>query len=139
MEKDKLELAEAHLRTAEAELEAAKAAEKSALEELHVAEEAEQAALRETKKAIEEVEEALHPQIIHFKVDGEKYETCEKHLTPNQIIRDFAERDPATHYLKELAPHERSFKGEGDKKIEMRDGMEFVVMATGPMTVSDGR
>src|ERR1700732_3903772 len=105
MDREKLEQAEAHLHNAESQLGAAKAAERAAISELQVAEEAEQVVLKETEKALQEIEEAERCQLIHFTVDGERYETDKHQLTANQIIRDFADRDPATHYLKELSPH----------------------------------
>lgn len=138
MEDNKLEQAEDHLRAAERRLEVAEVAEKHAAEEMHVAEEEERAALQDTKAALKEIEEAQHHSVIHFKVDGEEYETRKKELTPDKILRDFAERDPATHYLKELAPEARSFKDQGRKEIKMVDGMCFVIMSTGPMQVSYG-
>ena len=42
---------------------------------------------------IHEQAEKAHPPVpeIHFSVDGEHYETTKGNLTPNEIIREFAE------------------------------------------------
>ena len=70
---------------------------------------------------------------IHFKVDGEFFETTKRELTPNEIIKDFAHKDPATHYLVQIEGHHReSFQGKGDVPIKMHDGMKFQVISTGP-------
>ena len=75
---------------------------------------------------------------IHFKVDGESFETTKRELTPNEIIKDFAHKDPATHYLVQIEGHHReSFQGKGDVPIKMHDGMKFQVISTGPTPVSD--
>lgn len=88
---------------------------------------------------IHEQAEKAHPSVpeIHFTVDGEHYETPKGSLTPNEIIREFAELDPATHYLVQIHGQERnSFEGKGDEPVEMRNGMRFQVISTGPTTVS---
>ena len=78
-----------------------------------------------------------HLHEIHFTVDGEPCETHERELTPNQIIRQFAGKDPATHYLVQIEGHRRiSFQGKGDEPIKMHDGMKFQVISTGPTPVS---
>jgi hypothetical protein len=75
---------------------------------------------------------------IHFKVDGESFETTKRELTPNEIIKEFAKQDPATHYLVQIEGHHReSFQGKGDVPIKMHDGMKFQVISTGPTPVSD--
>lgn len=74
---------------------------------------------------------------IHFSVDGERYETQERTLTPNEILRRFAERDPAMHYLVQIEGNRRtSFEGKGDTPIKMENGMRFQVISTGPTPVS---
>lgn len=74
---------------------------------------------------------------LHFSVDGERYETRERELTPNEIVRQFAERDPATHYLVQIEGNRRnSFEGKGDEPIKMENGMRFQVISTGPTPVS---
>ncbi len=88
---------------------------------------------------IHEQAEKAHPPVpeIHFSVDGEHYETTKGNLTPNEIIREFAELDPAMHYLVQIQGHERnSFEGKGDEPIQMHNGMRFQVISTGPTPVS---
>lgn len=76
------------------------------------------------------------PQITHFEVDGEPFETAEKRLTPNQIL-GIAGVDPANHYLVELkGRHQTSYKDEPDKPIRVQDGDRFISVATGPTPVS---
>jgi hypothetical protein len=75
---------------------------------------------------------------IHFTVDGEPYETTQRELTPNEIIRRFAQKDPATHYLVQIEGHHReSFQGKGDTPIKMHNEMKFQVISIGPTPVSD--
>ncbi len=77
---------------------------------------------------------------IHFFVDGEPHTTEEESWTPNEIIRKFAEKDPASNYLVQIHGHERtSYEGHGDKPIKLRNGIRFQVISTGPTQVSDGR
>lgn len=76
--------------------------------------------------------------VIHFQVDREPYTTHAKELTPNDILRDFAGKDVATHYLVQIEPHRKvSFEGKGDIPITMSNGMKFQVIFTGPTPVSD--
>jgi hypothetical protein len=85
--------------------------------------------------------EGHHPAhgLIHFKVDGEPFTTQAQELTPNDIIKDFAGKDPATHYLVQIRGHEKtSYEGIGNIPIEMHEGMKFQVISTGPTPVSDG-
>jgi|HubBroStandDraft_1064217.scaffolds.fasta_scaffold85073_2 hypothetical protein len=77
---------------------------------------------------------------IHFRVDGEPYTTNAEELTPNQIIKEFAGKDPATHYLVQIRGHEKtSYQGVGDVPIKLHDGERFQVISTGPTPVSDRR
>lgn len=93
----------------------------------------------------ETIEHAHHPHhphqghdLIHFKVDGEPFTTQASELRPNDIIKDFAGKDPATHYLVQIRGHEKiSYEGRGDTPITMHDGMKFQVISTGPTPVSD--
>jgi hypothetical protein len=79
-----------------------------------------------------------HGHEIKFTVDGESCETRERELTPNEIIRQFAEKDPATHYLVQIEGHRReSFEGKGDEPVKMHNGMKFQVISKGPTPVSD--
>jgi len=78
-----------------------------------------------------------HGHEIHFTVDGERYETRRRELTPNEILRKFAAKDPATHYLVQIEGHHRvSYQGKGDEPIKMKNGMRFQVISTGPTPVS---
>jgi hypothetical protein len=82
-----------------------------------------------------------HPAqgLIHFRVDGEPFTTHAAELTPNDIIKDFAGKDPTTHYLVQIHGHEKtSYEGVGSIPIGMTDGMKFQVISTGPTPVSDG-
>src|SRR2546425_8562830 len=55
-----------------------------------------------------------------------------------EIIRRFAQKDPATHYLVQIEGHHReSFEGKGDIPIKMHNGMKFQVISIGPTPVSD--
>ena len=87
-------------------------------------------------------EELLHPHHahqheIHILVDGERYETHQHEMTPNHIIRKFAEKDPATHYLVRIEGHHRvSYRGKGEEPIERKDGEHLQVISTGPTPVS---
>ncbi len=75
---------------------------------------------------------------IHIEVDGEPYETQREEMTPNDIIREFAQKDPATHYLVEIKGHHKvSYEGKGDVPIKLHNNDEFMTIATGPTTVSD--
>ena len=129
---EELKQAEAHLQRAEAALETARRDERTA-------QASEEAALHEIRDAVVELHEAEHHhREIHFKVDGEACVTREHELTPNEIIREFGKKDPATHYLVEIkGDHKESYKGKGDVEIKMRDGMNFQIVSTGPTPVSD--
>lgn len=129
---EEVKQAEAHLKRAEAALETAQRDEQAA-------QAAEQTAMHEIKDAMEELREAEHHHHeSHFKVDGEEYETCKRELTPNEIIREFGKKDPATNYLVEIkGEHKISFQGKGDEEIKMHDCMSFQIVSTGPTPVSD--
>lgn len=74
---------------------------------------------------------------IHFTVDGEPCETDSRELTPNQIITEFAHKDPSTNYLVQIEGHHRvSYEGKGNQPIIMHDSMRFQVISTGPTPVS---
>lgn len=91
----------------------------------------------ETKQHAPETTAQGHCQEIHFTVDGEPYETLERELTPNDILRNFAGKDPATHYLVQIqGQHRVSYQDKGDKPIKMHEGMRFQVISTGPTPVS---
>ena len=86
--------------------------------------------------------EAPHPVVvqhheIHFFVDGEPHETNQRQWTPNEIIKEFGEKDPATNYLVRIGgPHPISYQGKGDEPIEIHDGEKFQIVSTGPTPVS---
>jgi hypothetical protein len=74
---------------------------------------------------------------IHFFVDGEPHETDKRELTPNEIIKDFGEKDPATHYLVRIEGHHRdSYEGKGNDPIKLHNGERFQIVSTGPTPVS---
>ena len=78
-----------------------------------------------------------HQHEIHFFVDGEPHETDKRELTPNEIIKDFGEKDPATHYLVRIEGHHRvSYEGKGNEPIKLHDGERFQIVSTGPTPVS---
>ncbi len=84
-----------------------------------------------------ELERLRHAEITFF-VDGEEYKTHQREWTPNAIIRDFGERNPATHYLVEITRGGReSFQGKGDTPICLHEGERFQIISTGPTPVSD--
>ena len=119
--------AEADLRKAEVELEKAEVEENKALK--HVEE-----AVEELKRAERERHE------IHFIVDGEPHETDKSELTPDEIIREYGDRDPANNYLVQIiGAQKESYQGKGQIPIKMHNGMRFQIICVGPMTVSDGR
>jgi hypothetical protein len=78
-----------------------------------------------------------HQHEIHFFVDGEPYETDQRDWTPNEIIKHFGEKDPATHYLVRIEGHQRiSYQGKGEESIKIHDGERFQIVSTGPTPVS---
>jgi hypothetical protein len=128
---EEVKQAETHLHQAEAALRNAQRDEMAAQAD-------EQTAIHDVEKAVEELREAEHHREIHFTVDGEEYETTKRELTPNEIIREFGKKDPATNYLVEIkGDHKISFQGKGDEEIKMQDCMNFQVVSTGPTPVSD--
>lgn len=78
-----------------------------------------------------------HHHEIHFFVDGEPYETDQREWTPNEIIKTFGDKDPATHYLVRIEGHHRhSYEGKGNEPIKIHDGEKFQIVSTGPTPVS---
>jgi hypothetical protein len=77
---------------------------------------------------------------IHIWVDGERFETRNREMTPNEIIRTFGGGlDPATHYLVRIGGHDpENFKDKGDIPIHLHDGDRFQIISIGPTPVSDG-
>jgi hypothetical protein len=122
---DEVKKAEAHLKQAEAELK--------------TAESEEQAALKHIEEAVEELKEAEHDgHEVHFTVDGEDCKTRERELTPNQIIRDYGKKEPATNYLVKIqGVHKESYQGKGDEEIKIHEHEAFQIVSTGPTPVSD--
>jgi hypothetical protein len=78
-----------------------------------------------------------HHHEIHFFVDGEPFETDQRKWTPNEIIKTFGGKDPATNYLVRIEVHHRhSYQGKGNETIETHDGEKFQIVSTGPTPVS---
>ncbi len=76
------------------------------------------------------------PKKIKFTVDGEKFSTTKKELTPNQILK-IADVDPATHYLIQIVGKKQiSYKDQMDEPLRMKNGMKFVTMFSGSTPVS---
>ena len=76
-------------------------------------------------------------QSFEFSVDGESYTTDDKTLTARQILSEFAQLDPATHYLIEIqGRHQDSYENRADEVIHMHPGQSFITAASGPTTVS---
>lgn len=77
---------------------------------------------------------------IHLFVDGERYETEKQLMTPDDIIREFGLKDPATNYLVQIGgPHGKvSYQGKGSDPIVLQNGQKFQIISTGPTPVSDG-
>ncbi|MGH9400645.1 MAG: hypothetical protein ACRD2P_00890 [Terriglobia bacterium] len=86
--------------------------------------------------------EAPHPTLghhheIHFCVDGEPQETDRREWTPNEIITEFGEKDPATNYLVRIeGDHRESYQGKGNEPITIHDGERFQIVSIGPTPVS---
>jgi hypothetical protein len=134
VEERELEQAEAHLKKAETDLRKARAAEA-------VAEHAEEAAEHKVDEALQEIKEARHhDHEIHFTVDGEPEETKRREITPDEIIRKFGEKDPATNYLVRIeGGHQKaSYRDQGSVPIKLHNGMHFQIISLGPTPVSDG-
>lgn len=75
---------------------------------------------------------------IRFTLDGEEVTTTLHQMTPNQIIRDLGEKDPAAHYLVELRGNQReSYQNRGDELIRLRNNQRFIIVFTGATPVSD--
>jgi hypothetical protein len=127
MKENEFEKAEAHLKKVEADLEAAGAAEK--------------AAEHEVEEALQELKEAEHHHVIHFTVDGEPCETEKREMTPDEIIREFGGKDPATNYLVRIegGHKEENYQGKGNEPIKLHNGMKFQIISTGPTPVSEAR
>ena len=122
---DEVKKAEADLEKAEVELEKAQKEEKAALHHIE-----------EAAQELKEAEQRQHE--VHFTVDGEDCETCEREQTPNQIIRDYGKKDPASNYLMEIqGVHKISYQGKGEEKIEIHEHEAFQIVSTGPTPVSD--
>lgn len=127
-EKQELEQAETHLKKAEADLKMARAAEEGAEHEIDEA-------LQELKEA-----EAHHHHEIHFTLDAEPEETEQREITPDEIIREYGKKDPATYYLIRIEDglEKTSYRDKGSVPIELHNGMHFQMLSLGPTTVSDG-
>ena len=110
---------------------------KQAETELTIARKAELAALHEMEEAEREIREAEAHREVDFTVDGEECETRRHEMTANDIIREFGKQDPANNYLVEIqGTRKESYEGRGNEKIRLRDGLCFLIISTGPKTVS---
>lgn len=79
---------------------------------------------------------ARGPLIIF--VDGEPFEAPARVMTPNDIIRQAAGKDPGNFYLVQITRDGKvSYQDKGDQPIRLRKGMRFQVIAVGPTPVSD--
>jgi len=77
---------------------------------------------------------ASHNQLIHIFVDGEKYDATQEVMTPNEIIREFGQKDSALHYLVQIHGNEKnSYEGKGDTPIELHSGMKFQIISYGSL------
>lgn len=84
-------------------------------------------------------EAATHRHAIRISVDGEAYETENREMTADEIIRQFGAKDPSTHYLVQIGGGPKvSYQSKGAEVIKLHDGMRFQIMSTGPTPVSDG-
>ena len=72
---------------------------------------------------------------IHFKVDGDSFETTKRILRANEILL-IAGLDPALRYLEEISPEKKSFRDKGEDEIHMINHMEFISLRVGPTPVS---
>ena len=53
-------------------------------------------------------------------------------MTPNEIIKGAANKDPGNHYLVQITKHERvSYQGKGNEPIRLKKGEKFQVVCTG--------
>jgi hypothetical protein len=122
--------AETHLKAAEAKLERAN-------KERAQADLDERAAVEEIRQAEHEID--VHHD-IHFKVDGEPYETMRRNWTPNEILGEFPKLDPTKFYLAKITGKEPiRYDGEkGNIPIELHERDCFQAIPTGPAPVSDG-
>lgn len=77
------------------------------------------------------------PHQIDFTVDGEPYETTDKEMTPDAILK-LVGRDPTSSYLVQIqGDHQVSYQGKGSEPIKLHKNIKFQVISTGPTPVSD--
>jgi hypothetical protein len=75
---------------------------------------------------------------IRFTVDGEPYKTERREMAPDEIIREFGGKDPATNYLVQIeGNHKVSYQGKGSVPIKLHNNMKFQIISTGPTPVSE--
>lgn len=73
---------------------------------------------------------------VTYFLDDDPKTTNEKTLTANQILRD-AGMDPTINYLKWITGEaQHSYKDRGEEPIHIHEGMKFISIHNGPMTVS---
>lgn len=74
---------------------------------------------------------------IDFMIDGESFTTTTHALTPRQLLEDYIDLDPATHYLIWVHGREQtSYEGEPDAVIELHEHQTFITASLGPTPVS---
>lgn len=120
------------------EVASAEAQEVKAEEKLEEALQGEKRAEQKLEQAEVRLEEALRHEVIRFEVDGEPCKTKQPEWTPDAIIKDFGERDPATNYLIRLGQDHDDYKDKGAIPITIHEGDRFQIIPTGPAPVSDG-
>jgi hypothetical protein len=77
--------------------------------------------------------EANHPQLIHFTVDGQPFETTDAEQQAQAILVNYAKVDPANYQLGELEGHGPEPKVfPNDQVVHIRDGARFVTVRVGP-------
>jgi hypothetical protein len=87
---------------------------------------------------VERFKTRVHHGPLIIIVDGEPFEAPSRIMTPNEIIRQAAQKDPANFYLMQITPDGPvNYKDKGDEPIRLRRGMRFQVIAIGPTPVSD--
>lgn len=69
-------------------------------------------------------------------VDGEKWPAPSQTMTPNDIIKNAAQLDPATHYLIRTNRSPQEFKDSGDTPISLRKADRYEVVSSGSTPVS---
>lgn len=78
------------------------------------------------------------PIEFHIQVDGEPVVATREYMTPNEIISELAGKDPSANYLVQIHGNQQdSYKDTPNTPIQLKNGMRFQVISTGPTPVSD--